>query len=239
MGRHCDRWSERPLWVEPPRSMARVGTSGIGALPPFTRTGAKGRSPPRAVLRSEYPSVRFDPLGRPSRLQPYAETGPAARGGGWARGAGSGWRRASVAGPGEGAVAGRQRGLRAQKSVRVRYARGPISPGAGRSVPCRHFGPAAPRAPQPRPPVEGRWSVCGGTVALGDGRCRRATFIRTRTAEGRSRAQKRGQHMGRPLKLTAAQPLQAVCAGECHGVAAEELAFRSRQRPCYRRAEHG
>src|SRR5258707_12517290 len=30
-------------------------------------------------------------------------------------------------------------------------------------------------------------------------------LIRTRTAEGRSRAQKRGQHMGRPAKLTAAQ----------------------------------
>ena len=27
-------------------------------------------------------------------------------------------------------------------------------------------------------------------------------LIRTRTAEGRSRAQKRGQHMGRPSKLT-------------------------------------
>ena len=30
-------------------------------------------------------------------------------------------------------------------------------------------------------------------------------LIRTRTAEGRSRAQKRGQHMGRPPKLTPAQ----------------------------------
>ena len=30
-------------------------------------------------------------------------------------------------------------------------------------------------------------------------------LIRTRTAEGRSRAQKRGQHMGRPSKLTAAR----------------------------------
>jgi DNA invertase Pin-like site-specific DNA recombinase len=30
-------------------------------------------------------------------------------------------------------------------------------------------------------------------------------LIRTRTAEGRSRAQKRGQHMGRPSKLTDAQ----------------------------------
>src|ERR1700738_3274220 len=30
-------------------------------------------------------------------------------------------------------------------------------------------------------------------------------LIRTRTAEGRSRAQKRGQHMGRPRKLTADQ----------------------------------
>src|SRR5271169_1757282 len=34
-------------------------------------------------------------------------------------------------------------------------------------------------------------------------------LIRTRTAEGRSRAQKRGQHMGRPPKLTAAQQAEA------------------------------
>jgi len=34
-------------------------------------------------------------------------------------------------------------------------------------------------------------------------------LIRTRTAEGRSRAQKRGQHMGRPAKLTAAQQAEA------------------------------
>jgi DNA invertase Pin-like site-specific DNA recombinase len=46
-------------------------------------------------------------------------------------------------------------------------------------------------------------------VALGDGRCQRVTFIRTRTAEGRSRAQKRGQHMGRPPRLTEAQKAEA------------------------------
>ena len=34
-------------------------------------------------------------------------------------------------------------------------------------------------------------------------------LIRTRTAEGRSRAQKRGQHMGRPSKLTDAQKAEA------------------------------
>jgi len=34
-------------------------------------------------------------------------------------------------------------------------------------------------------------------------------LIRTRTAEGRSRAQKRGQHMGRPPKLTDAQKAEA------------------------------
>jgi DNA invertase Pin-like site-specific DNA recombinase len=34
-------------------------------------------------------------------------------------------------------------------------------------------------------------------------------LIRTRTAEGRSRAQKRGQHMGRPPKLTTAQQAEA------------------------------
>ena len=34
-------------------------------------------------------------------------------------------------------------------------------------------------------------------------------LVRTRTAEGRSRAQKRGQHMGRPPKLTDAQKAEA------------------------------
>jgi DNA invertase Pin-like site-specific DNA recombinase len=34
-------------------------------------------------------------------------------------------------------------------------------------------------------------------------------LIRTRTADGRGRAQKRGQHMGRPLKLTDAQKAEA------------------------------
>jgi DNA invertase Pin-like site-specific DNA recombinase len=34
-------------------------------------------------------------------------------------------------------------------------------------------------------------------------------LIRTRTAEGRSRAQKRGQHMGRPSKLTPGQQAEA------------------------------
>lgn len=34
-------------------------------------------------------------------------------------------------------------------------------------------------------------------------------LIRTRTAEGRSRARARGQHMGRPPKLTDAQKVEA------------------------------
>jgi DNA invertase Pin-like site-specific DNA recombinase len=34
-------------------------------------------------------------------------------------------------------------------------------------------------------------------------------LIRTRTAQGRSRAQKRGQHMGRPARLTEAQKAEA------------------------------
>ena len=34
-------------------------------------------------------------------------------------------------------------------------------------------------------------------------------LIRTRTAEGRNRAQKHGQRMGRPPKLTAAQQVEA------------------------------
>jgi len=40
------------------------------------------------------------------------------------------------------------------------------------------------------------------TAAAGD-------LIRTRTAEGRRLAQKRGQHMGRPSKLTDAQNAEA------------------------------
>jgi DNA invertase Pin-like site-specific DNA recombinase len=35
-------------------------------------------------------------------------------------------------------------------------------------------------------------------------------LIRTRTAEGRSRAQRRGQHMGRPPRLTEAQKAEAL-----------------------------
>ena len=35
-------------------------------------------------------------------------------------------------------------------------------------------------------------------------------LIRTRTAEGRSRAQERGQHMGRPSSLTPAQQKEAI-----------------------------
>jgi hypothetical protein len=63
-------------------------------------------SPPRADLRSEYPSVRFDPLGRPSRLQPYAETGPAGRvGGALIAGTARG-----LAQPGKGALSGRDSG---------------------------------------------------------------------------------------------------------------------------------
>jgi DNA invertase Pin-like site-specific DNA recombinase len=46
-------------------------------------------------------------------------------------------------------------------------------------------------------------AVLGG---LADVEC---DLIRTRTAEGRSRAQKRGQHMGRPPKLTEAQKAEA------------------------------
>jgi DNA invertase Pin-like site-specific DNA recombinase len=34
-------------------------------------------------------------------------------------------------------------------------------------------------------------------------------LIRTRTAEGRSRAKRRGQHMGRPPRLTATQKAEA------------------------------
>jgi DNA invertase Pin-like site-specific DNA recombinase len=48
-------------------------------------------------------------------------------------------------------------------------------------------------------------------------------LIRTRTAEGRSRAQKRGQHMGRPSKLTDAQKAEA-CRRRAEGATLAELA---------------
>src|SRR5271154_5395893 len=46
-------------------------------------------------------------------------------------------------------------------------------------------------------------AVLGGLADVG------RDLIRTRTAEGRSRAQKRGQHMGRPPKLTPQQQKEA------------------------------
>jgi DNA invertase Pin-like site-specific DNA recombinase len=48
-------------------------------------------------------------------------------------------------------------------------------------------------------------------------------LIRTRPAEGRSRAQKRGQHMGRPPKLTAAQQTEVRCR-RAEGATLAELA---------------
>jgi DNA invertase Pin-like site-specific DNA recombinase len=48
-------------------------------------------------------------------------------------------------------------------------------------------------------------------------------LIRTRTAEGRSRAQRRGQHMGRPPKLTDAQKAEA-CRRRAEGATLAELA---------------
>src|SRR6266446_5526591 len=48
-------------------------------------------------------------------------------------------------------------------------------------------------------------------------------LIRTRTAEGRSRAKKRGQHMGRPPKLTDAQKAEAR-QRRAQGAALAELA---------------
>jgi DNA invertase Pin-like site-specific DNA recombinase len=48
-------------------------------------------------------------------------------------------------------------------------------------------------------------------------------LIRTRTAEGRSRAQKRGQRMGRPSKLTDAQKAEAR-SRQAQGATLEELA---------------
>ena len=48
-------------------------------------------------------------------------------------------------------------------------------------------------------------------------------LIRTRTAEGRSRAQQRGQHMGRPPRLTDAQKAEAR-KRRAHGATLAELA---------------
>jgi DNA invertase Pin-like site-specific DNA recombinase len=50
-------------------------------------------------------------------------------------------------------------------------------------------------------------------------------LIRTRTAEGRNRAQKRGQHMGRPSKLTDAQKAEAR-QRRAEGATLAELARR-------------
>src|SRR6476469_547911 len=50
-------------------------------------------------------------------------------------------------------------------------------------------------------------------------------LIRTRTAEGRSRAQKRGQHMGRPSKLTPTQKAEAR-RRRAQGATLAELARR-------------
>jgi DNA invertase Pin-like site-specific DNA recombinase len=47
-------------------------------------------------------------------------------------------------------------------------------------------------------------------------------LIRTRTAEGRGRAKARGQHMGRPSKLTDAQKVEARRRAE--GATLKELA---------------
>jgi DNA invertase Pin-like site-specific DNA recombinase len=48
-------------------------------------------------------------------------------------------------------------------------------------------------------------------------------LIRTRTAEGRSRVQKRGQHMGRPSKLTPTQKAE-VRRRRAQGATFAELA---------------
>jgi DNA invertase Pin-like site-specific DNA recombinase len=48
-------------------------------------------------------------------------------------------------------------------------------------------------------------------------------LIRTRTAEGRNRAKKRGQHVGRPPKLTGAQKEEAL-RRRAEGATLSELA---------------
>jgi DNA invertase Pin-like site-specific DNA recombinase len=48
-------------------------------------------------------------------------------------------------------------------------------------------------------------------------------LIRTRTAEGRSRAKPQGKHMGRPLSLTQAQQKEAI-RRRAQGATLDELA---------------
>ncbi len=59
-------------------------------------------------------------------------------------------------------------------------------------------------------------AVLGGLVDV------ERDLIRTRTAEGRSRAQKRGQHIGRPSKLTDTQ--KAESRRRAQGATLAELA---------------
>ncbi len=81
----------------------------------------------------------------------------------------------------------------------------------------------------PAPHQAEPWSDTGTSTGhlmiavLGDLAGAEHDLIRTRTAEGRSRAQKRGQHMGRPSKLTDAQKVEARRRAE--GAALAELAL--------------
>src|SRR5271165_4833719 len=70
---------------------------------------------------------------------------------------------------------------------------------------CSHRPPATPVRRSTAPPHDRRRviAVLGGLADV------ERHLIRTRTAEGRSRAQKRGQHMGRPPKLTDAHKAEA------------------------------
>jgi DNA invertase Pin-like site-specific DNA recombinase len=68
------------------------------------------------------------------------------------------------------------------------------------------FPPVITMAFRVPPAMMPRWVIIAVRSGLADVR---RDLIRARTAEGRSRAQKRGQHMGRPPKLTAAQKAEA------------------------------
>jgi DNA invertase Pin-like site-specific DNA recombinase len=60
-------------------------------------------------------------------------------------------------------------------------------------------------------------------IAVAELRAQKRDLIRTRTAEGRSRAKAQGQHMGRPSKLTPAQQQEARQRRD-DGATLEELA---------------
>jgi hypothetical protein len=112
----------------------------------------------RKVMAPSRPGCRY-PASRWN-----AASGPHGRGAG-ARGTAGG--RATVAWPDRAALTGPWRRAARAKSVWGTICKGGRSGRAHRALAGQYhvdISAAAPRAHQPRPPAEGRWSVCGGTV---------------------------------------------------------------------------